>query len=368
MCNIIIVRILKPAEELKFTAIISSNAKRILVKHLMMKHIFYLTVKNSAEAIMHLLKCMSKITLIVSTVGIFGRLEAQDAASDVFVFSYFKNNGEDGLHLAYSFDGYTWHSLKNDKPFLKPAAGKDKLIRDPCIIQGPDSLFHMVWTVSWNERGIGYANSTDLIHWSKQSYIPVMEDEPAARNCWAPEIFYDAKTKQYAIYWATTVTGKFKETLQAKENSYNHRLYYVTTRDFKSFSKSKLLYDGGFNVIDATILHHDGAYLMFLKDETVEPAQKNIRIAVSKMLTSGYGKPGEPITGAYWAEGPTVAQLGDGWMVYFDKYRDKKMGAVFSPDLQVWTDVSGNVNFPPGVRHGSVFKISKELFNRLLEL
>jgi hypothetical protein len=27
---------------------------------------------------------------------------------EVFMISYFKNNGEDGLHLAYSYDGLKW--------------------------------------------------------------------------------------------------------------------------------------------------------------------------------------------------------------------------------------------------------------------
>ena len=40
---------------------------------------------------------------------------------DVYLFSYFKNNGEDGLHLAYSYDGLKWTALKNDSSFLKPA-------------------------------------------------------------------------------------------------------------------------------------------------------------------------------------------------------------------------------------------------------
>ena len=44
------------------------------------------------------------------------------------------------------------------KSFLIHEVGKDKLMRDPCIIEGPDGLFHMVWTVSWAERGIGDIN------------------------------------------------------------------------------------------------------------------------------------------------------------------------------------------------------------------
>ena len=223
----------------------------------------------------------------------------------------------------------------------------------------------MVWTVSWNEKGIGYAHSKDLIHRSEQQYIPVMEHEKDARNCWAPEIFYDAASKQFMIYWATTITGRYPETQSTKENSYNHRMYYVTTKDFKTFSKTTLLYNQGFNVIDATIQFIYKKYVMFLKDETPEPAQKNIRIVTSEYLTKDYSKPGKPITGNYWAEGPTSIKINNQWIVYFDKYRDHQMGAVASSDLGNWTDISDKVSFPEGVRHGTVFKISRTVFDNL---
>jgi len=230
-------------------------------------------------------------------------------ADNVYLFSYFKDNGQDGLHLAYSYDGYKWTALKNDQSFLHPVLSKDSLMRDPCIIRGTDNKFHMVWTVSWNERGIGYASSDDLIHWSKQQYIPVMEHEDSARNCWAPELTWDAKSRQYMIYWATTIPGRFAAGDESGDAKYNHRIYYVTTRDFKTFSKTKLLYDQGFNVIDASIVPGGNRFIMFLKDETRYPPQKNIRIATSSKLTEGFSKPSNPITGSYWAEGPTAIMI-----------------------------------------------------------
>lgn len=285
---------------------------------------------------------------------------------DLYLFSYFKNNGEDGLHLAFSEDGYKWTALNNDSSFLKPTAGVDKLMRDPCIIKGPDNLFHMVWTSSWNEKGIGYANSPDLINWSEQQYFEVMKHEEGARNCWAPEIFYDQKSKQYMIFWATTIEGRFPGTQSQKENGYNHRIYFVTTSDFKEFSETDLLYDMDFNVIDATLIHDQNKYVMFLKDETIEPVpQKNIRLATSSNLTGGYSVASPPITGNYWAEGPTVLKVDAGWIVYFDKYTEKKMGAVFSKDLSVWTDISLKIKFPQGVRHGTVLKVSREIVEGL---
>jgi len=64
---------------------------------------------------------------------------------------------------------------------------------DPCIILGPEGRFHMVWTVSWNDKVIGYASSKDLIHWSEQQETPVMLLKEAEKNSWAPEIFFGPK-------------------------------------------------------------------------------------------------------------------------------------------------------------------------------
>jgi hypothetical protein len=283
----------------------------------------------------------------------------------VYMFSYFKNNGQDGLHLAYSNDGYTWTALKKDSSFLKPELSKDKLMRDPCIIRGADSLFHLLWTVSWTDKGIGYASSPDLIHWSEQKYIPVMAHEDSAINCWAPEITYDVAKKQYIIYWATTIPKRFVEGDTAGDGKYNHRMYYVTTKDFITFTKAKILYNQNFNVIDATIQKNGKEFIMFLKDETKKPPQKNIRISTSKNLYKNYSKASLPITGNYWAEGPTAIRIGEKWIVYFDKYKDRKYGAVSSADLINWTDISDKISFPKGTKHGTVFTITKAELDKI---
>ena len=307
-------------------------------------------------------KCTIGVVLIFSGFVLFAQPKGE-----VFLFSYFKDNGQDGLHLAYSNDGYKWTALKNDQSFLKPLLSKDSLMRDPCIIRGTDNKFHMVWTVSWNDRGVGYASSPDLIRWSEQVYIPVMGHEDSARNCWAPEITYDGKKNEYMIYWATTIPNRFAAGDTAGDAKYNHRIYYVTTKNFKKFSKTKLLYDKGFNVIDASIVPDGKQFIMFLKDETRYPPQKNLRIATSTELTGGFTAPSKPITGNYWAEGPTATKIGDQWIVYFDKYTEHKYGAVVSADLVNWKDVSDNIQMPPGIRHGTVFKITKEELAVLLK-
>jgi PelA/Pel-15E family pectate lyase len=291
-----------------------------------------------------------------------------------YLFAYFKNNGEDGLHLAYSRDGLKWKALNEDKPYLTPAVGGEKLMRDPCVIQGPDGVFHMVWTTGWRGREIGVAHSKDLIRWSEQKAVPVMADEPAAMNCWAPEIFYDDRQKQYLIYWATTIPGRFPATESSGDsggdNRWNHRIYYVTTKDFRNYSKAALLYDGGFNVIDATIVKSGASdlrrrYVMILKDETRNPVKKNLRIAVSAKATGPYGAASPPFS-PDWVEGPTAARINNEWVVYFDMYRDKRYGAVKSADLKNWETVTDKLSMPAGARHGTVFTVSDAVLARLL--
>ncbi|WP_153797256.1 glycoside hydrolase family 43 protein [Foetidibacter luteolus] len=310
---------------------------------------------------------MKKIFLsfVLCCVACYGYGQRQDSA---LLFSYFINNGEDGLHFAWSKDGYSWQALKGGSSFLTPTAGVDKLMRDPCIIRGGDGLFHMVWTVSWNEKSIGYASSKDLVNWSPQQDIPVMAHENDALNCWAPEIFYDAANSEYMIYWATTIPGRFPESDTAGDSKYNHRMYYVTTKDFKTFSRAAVLYDKGFNVIDASIHKEGQRYIMFLKNETLKPVpEKNIRMATSTQLTAGYGQASKPITGNYWAEGPTAVKWQGKWIVYFDKYTQHAYGAVTSTDLLHWQDESDKVSFPKGLRHGTVLKVSFAELQKLMQ-
>lgn len=308
--------------------------------------------------------CTLRKLLLLSTIIYFFSCTAIPD-KPVYMFSYFKDNGEDGLHLAFSKDGYTFKALNNDQSFLTPELSKDKLMRDPCIIRGANGLFHMVWTVSWNEKGFGYASSPDLTNWSRQLYVPVMERDSTALNCWAPEITYDKKSNRYYIYWATTIPGHFPETDSTGDDGYNHRIYFTTTSDFKSFDSTKLLFDPGFNVIDASIVADENNYIMFFKNETRLPtAEKNLRIATSSVIDSGYNNISAPITGPYWAEGATAAKINNQWIVYFDKYRDHQYGAVESRDLVHWQDVSEKISFPAGTRHGTVFIITSEEFRK----
>lgn len=308
--------------------------------------------------------CAFGALLILATTAPAAGPTTRSAGDEAYLFSSFRGNGEDGLHLAYSTDGLKWTALNGDKSYLKPTVGSERLMRDPCILQGPDGQFHMVWTTGWKGRDIGYASSKDLITWSEQRAIPVMGHEPSAKNCWAPELVYDPATQQYLIFWATTIPGRFPSTSKGGDGGYDHRIYSTTTRDFKTFTPTKLFFDPGFNVIDTTMLHEAGRYYLVFKDETKTPVKKHLRVAVSDKLEGPFGDISEPFT-PDWVEGPTVLKVGGEFLCYFDLYTKHAYGAMRSPDMKRWTDATKEIRFPKGTRHGTAFPVSAAVLDKL---
>jgi len=309
-----------------------------------------------------------RLGLILLAFG--GRVLAAEAKAEVLLFSYFMGNGEDGLHLATSEDGLKWTALRGGASFLQPVAGENKLMRDPCLLLGPDGVFRLVWTTSWTGGTIGYSSSTDLVHWTKQKTLTVMGHEPTTANCWAPEIIWDAAKQHYLIFWSTTILGRYPETAMSNRRpERNHRIYATTTKDFVSYTLTRLLYDGGFNVIDANLIPaEDGTtdWLMFVKDETFAPVtQKNIRLVRGRSPEGPWDAVSAPLTGNYWAEGPTAIKVGDEYRVYFDKHMLNAIGMVRSRDLQTWEDVSDRVTFPADARHGCILSVPRAVIERL---
>lgn len=278
------------------------------------------------------------------------------------------------MHLAYSLDGKKWTALNNDRPLLVPEVGKDRLMRDPSVCRGPDGTFHMVWTSSWHDRIIGYSSSTNLVDWTEQRAIPVMAHEPTARNCWAPEITYCPDDGLFYIYWATTIPGRHAPIagMDKKEAGLNHRIYVTTTKDFKAFSPTRLWFNPPFSAIDAALLRVSGGekkWLMVVKNENHTPAEKNLRTVWSDDLSRDWSTDVSAPVSPSWVEGPTALQVGSSIYVYFDCYTKKRFGAVRSDDCgKTWTDVSGEVSFPAGIRHGTAFAVERGLIDSLRSL
>lgn len=310
-------------------------------------------------------------TTALANVGVFSNIYKRyflllmmavlsSCSKEVYMFTSFHEPADKGLRFLYSYDGYKWNDL--NKVFLKPAVGNQKVMRDPSIVKGPDGTFHLVWTSSWKgDKGFGYASSKDLVNWSEQKFIPVMEHEPATVNVWAPELFYDEDNKRFIIIWASTIPFRFPKGQEDENN--NHRMYYTTTSDFKAFSPATLFLDPGFSVIDAVIVKRKANdFVLVLKDNT--RPMRNIKVGFGKTALGPYTNVSEPITESF-TEGPAVAKAGNEYLIYFDSYRDKKYGSVKTIDFKTFTDASNETSIPAGHKHGTIFKANRKILKGL---
>ena len=301
-----------------------------------------------------------KKLFLYSLVTLVMMFSTSASAKDIYVSTSFHEPANEGLRFIYSYDGINWNSIEGT--FLAPKVGNQKVMRDPSIVKGPDGTFHLVWTSSWRgDKGFGYASSKDLIHWTEERFITVMDD-PTTVNVWAPELFYDDVKRQYMIIWASCIPGKFPDGLEDHNN--NHRLYYTTTKDFKTFSKAKLLIEPGFSSIDATMVKRgNNDYVMVLKDNTRK--QRNIKVAFAKSPYGPWSEASESFTDMF-CEGPSTAYV-DGWYyIYYDSYRQKIYGAHRTKDFKTFEDRTGSVKFPVGHKHGTVFMASEDIVNNLI--
>ena len=324
------------------------------------------------------------------------------AAGEGYVYSSFTGDGEDGLHLLTSPDGKTWRTVKNYASIYKQSEG---LMRDPSICRGGDGKYHLVWTTGWWNDTIGIAHSDNLLDWTPMQSLHIWADyagpgseesdgknwpkdlslaaprQPKVRNCWAPEIFYDDQTREYVIFWATTIddAGVFPKSWDARRwERMNQRVYYISTRDFKTYTPRKFFYAKPDRVvIDACICKvAPGQYRMVIKDELKQSLHV---VTPTRPLKTWAEMPGDfwgPMSDPAFtgpgvqpdntnAEGPSVVRAGDEWFVYCDYWQAHKNGLFTTKDFKTLTRINDQFVAPTWVRHGSAFKVPKADFEKL---
>ena len=280
------------------------------------------------------------------------------------LFAYFTGGGEDGLHLAYSLNGYRWEAMNHGRSFLKPEVG-GKLMRDPFLMRGPDGTFHLVWTAAWTGNAIGHASSPDLIHWSEQETIPVMAAAPGVVHCWAPEMVWDAGRQEFLIFWSSDFTNEVVGGVGGKLATVGNRLYCTTTRDFKSFSPSRLFFDPGFGINDATLVVVSNGFRLVFVDEL----RQRLNWATAAEVAGPYGTPGNGF-GPASLEGPTVFRLGGQVVVSAHQAGGKGQGnryvALKTSDWEHWEDISQGMFLPAGGQQGTALEVAGETLKPLL--
>ena len=306
------------------------------------------TLRNSLAALL----------LASSFCTLFAQASAPQAEDGAWLFAYFKEPGSQGIYLALSRDGLHYTPLNDGQPWLAPSH-TGEIMRDVFLTRGPDKRFHMVWTWNWHGNSLGYASSPDLLAWSEQREILIMQEYPQTANVWAPEIYWDAAQSKWLIVWSSSM----------KDSKTGHRLWSSLTPDFNSFSKPSVFFDPGYVVIDATIFHGvTGPYRLIFKDQTLDPLTYQERVATGPTLEGPWSEISGPINES-WSEGPSAIQVGDRYIVFYDHYRAPRARyeAVASTDWKHWQDITGEVSLPAACKHGSFLRITGEEAARLLQ-
>lgn len=277
---------------------------------------------------------------------------------------------EERLHLALSTDGRHWTPLNDNRPVW------DHWLRDPFLQRGDDGRWHLLATGGAGrprstERGPTclHAVSRDLITWeSVESLTPMAgvrdADGRAARNIWAPEWFLDRATGEVVLLWSSS----FEDAGWKKS-----RLWYARTRDWKTFTPAKLLFEPPYSVIDGTLVKHGGTYFLFHKEEEFGAStgeRRAIRLATAERLEGPYRIFGGPLNKGQIVptitEGPSVMPdpQKPGWLLLYDYCMSNRYGLSASQDLFHWS-IEEDVSFPADARHGSVVALTPAEAERL---
>lgn len=298
-----------------------------------------------------------------------------------YLFVHFREkltpDGEQ-VHFAVSENGYDWKSLNGGKPILTCDKG-ERGCRDIEIVRLFDGSFVLVATdlcivrhmddqhnVNWRElshygsQSLSLWRTNDLMHFSPQERI---DFSGHGFGClWAPEVFWDEIRGEYLLHWSSMVNERMA-------------IYGCATKDFRSFSAPKLIFQKGNDVIDSHLVKYGDRYHLFYKncdspamcmhaesDDLYGPYQHD---AAFSQLMASFDKPG-----CY--EAPTTLELPDGrWCLMLDFFGCEKDKMGYVPFV---SETVGNAafkrndrlfTFPYGFKHGHPVPITNAEYDAI---
>jgi len=311
------------------------------------------------------------------------RVKTHDAnKSGGYLFAHLTKSGYGQIHYALSPDGLHWQELNQGKVVHETYRGH------PDITRGPDGRFFLVGNVGKEGKHnsntpIAIWESGDLLDWKLVAeYLPDLTSipnfvapAPKDSHFGAPKMFYDDAEDTFIITWHSP-SGTVAPWNGGEHRPYwdSMRTLYVTTKDFKTFTKPRRLLPYEFASIDVLIRKEGSDYFAIFKDEKTPssdwPTGKSLRIARAKHPLGPYGEPFAKLSKS-WREAPALAihPDGKGYYLYYEVYPVKGYEMSSAPSLAgPWTPAPGDsFSVPQNTRHGCILAISKKEYARLLE-
>lgn len=328
--------------------------------------------------------------MMVTSLGLHAQKTPKvptEAEMGAYVMVYHKD-ADHGLHMAISYDSYTWTSLNNDRPVIAgDTIAMQHGIRDPHIFRGPDGGFYLAITdlhlfasrerykgtptyrsTEWeregslygwgNNKGLVMMKSFDLIHWTRTNLdfsaltcptgVTDVHGNPVPWSevgcVWAPETVYDYEAGHLLVHFTT----RFKTGM--------NMIYSVYMNDdfTQMLSEPKLLFEAplngsgvpAYNVIDSDIIHVGDTYHLFYvsheKGATVKHATSP-NILGPYTMDDKYDdgeKQGHEAPNC-WKRLPAHTNGQDIWVVMFDNYsrHPHNFGFVETNDFQTFRTI-----------------------------
>lgn len=246
----------------------------------------------------HRLKCLILCILVCMTNGSVKAAKGRRPLKMAGYVMVYHKDADHGLHMAYSWDGYTWTAFNDDKPIMAgDTIAEQKGIRDPFIFRGPDggicvamTDLHVfgqrdgIRTTQWerdgkkydwgNNRGLVLLKSFDMINWKRTNLDFTKLTSPTGHKdaegrpmpwsevgcVWAPEMFLDDQGRIMMHF--TTRFGRSRNSIY----------FCYMNDDFDTMTNEPQFLFGAerdengnlrFNMIDSDIVKVGDTYHMF---------------------------------------------------------------------------------------------------------
>lgn len=294
-----------------------------------------------------------------------------------YLMGYFTGNGvgQEAVSFSTSQDGFSWKNLNNGKPVFVSELGT-KGLRDPFLLRSAEGdRFYLIATDLciaadgdwWKAQSRGSISimiweSEDLVHWSEQRMVEI--NQKTAGCTWAPEAYYDKKTGEYLVFWASRVST---------DGFARQRIYYVKTRDFVTFTEPKAWISYDYDTIDTTVIEENGVYYRFTKYE----GESRIILESSDSLLGTWTRvKSDTLYAQQGVEGPCCFALnpedeyeGNKYLLLLDNYGGSGYYIMMSEELSggIFEKKKGYSLPKPRPRHGTVLALTKDEYERLKE-
>lgn len=314
----------------------------------------------------------------------YSAYEKEDAGKSAYLYAHMSRNGE-YTSYALSRHGQTWTDMFGGGEAIDTKANTvTGGMRDAYVCRMEDGNFMLAGTdmtsrLGWESNHIMVLmRSNDLVHWTKNVKIDLESAEnlealggltaETMTAAWAPQVIYDKESGNYMVYYSVGVKGD------------RHRIYYqMVDKDLNILTPPALLFDPGYDVIDADIVWNDvdGHYVMLYKCEQTSGFDR----ATATHLVPTSADMGSSLR--QWAitpdfhvgednqaiEAPTQWRMigSDKWKLAYINYSGSgygyKMRDMDEHGLSVGepTRISGDV----AAQHGSILKLTMDEYNYL---